>query len=297
MKLSTEFLASVVEGKKPVDKIGDHLLELWLAAAEETDNTGDFYYQGEAKAWAYEDFILKAYPEFYNLLARECVGECGLEEQADTGLVIMDGMSLREGVLIYNALRHSSYDATLGLSLSAIPSDTIAFREKLKIPRGSFRELNNPRNISIGSDEKRIWSYFPDVLLDKIQVGRTVISSLEEMYEVILGIVHELINRLNTSKIVITSDHGYIRSESGFVFGVPDNVKAKLQNTFGSARYIQMNDVDVITLVKQGYVEEFAGYYLAKSRYMWPVRGKYSIYLHGGLSLMECFTPVIEVRK
>ena len=50
-------------------------------------------------------------------------------------------------------------------------------------------------------------------------------------------------------------------------------------------------------LVDEGYVIEYSGYYLIKSRFIWPVPGKYNVYLHGGISLMECYTPIIEVYK
>lgn len=58
-----------------------------------------------------------------------------------------------------------------------------------------------------------------------------------------------------------------------------------------------MDNLDVEDLIREGYVKEFNGYYIAKSRYLWPVPGKYSIYIHGGLSLMECIVPVLEVKK
>jgi hypothetical protein len=117
------------------------------------------------------------------------------------------------------------------------------------------------------------------------------------MYGIAAKIVGEVTGKLNATEIIILSDHGYIRSESGFVFTTPPKATTKLQHVFGSARYISMNDADASDLVEEGYVEEFGGYYLVKSRYVWPVSGKYSIYLHGGLSLMECFTPVIKVSK
>jgi len=62
MKLSTHFLTSLVETKKPVDMVGSHLLSLWLEIARKTSSNGDFYYEGELQAKAFEDFILKAYP-------------------------------------------------------------------------------------------------------------------------------------------------------------------------------------------------------------------------------------------
>ncbi len=58
-----------------------------------------------------------------------------------------------------------------------------------------------------------------------------------------------------------------------------------------------MENADLSEHINASYVIAFSGYYLVKSRYAWPVPGKYNIYLHGGVSLMECFVPVIEVKK
>jgi len=184
-----------------------------------------------------------------------------------------------------------------GFNFSTVPSDTEFFREKIKKSINDFNQINNPENIKLTGDEKYIWSQFPDVMLDKIQAGHTVISSLEAMYEVVEKIVLEILSKIKTERIVITSDHGYIRTEAGFVFSVPDKAKRKFQQIFGSKRYVKIDSINIEDLIKEGYVKEFNGYYLAKSRYSWPVSGRYSIYIHGGLSLMECFVPVLEVTK
>lgn len=297
MKLSANFIKSLVESNKPIDIVGSQLLNIWLEAARTASNTGDFYYKGEGEARAFEDFVLKTCTEQYNLLARECINGSVFQKYPDATFIVMDGMSLREGVLVYNMLKSKGYEAFLEYGFSAIPSDTIAFREKMKVPMSNFKEINNPKNIRLSGNEKYLWSRFPDVMLDKIQVGHTVISSLEEMYGIAAKIVGEVTGKLNATEIIILSDHGYIRSESGFVFTASTKATTKLQHVFGSARYISMNDADASDLVEDGYVEEFGGYYLVKSRYVWPVSGKYSIYLHGGLSLMECLTPVIKVHR
>jgi hypothetical protein len=117
------------------------------------------------------------------------------------------------------------------------------------------------------------------------------------MYKTSEEIVLRVLERINSKKIIIFSDHGYIRSESGFSFSVPDPIKKKLREAFGSSRYITMDKTELSDFVQVGFVVDFAGYYLIKSRYIWPVPGKYNIYLHGGISLMECFVPVIEVEK
>jgi len=58
-----------------------------------------------------------------------------------------------------------------------------------------------------------------------------------------------------------------------------------------------MDSINVVDLKNEGYIKEFNGYYIAKSLYLWHVSGKYSIYIHGGLSLMECFDTALEVKK
>ncbi|RJS73090.1 hypothetical protein CW714_03620 [Methanophagales archaeon] len=297
-KLSAEFIKSLIEDENPIHTVGNELVEIWLKASRENNNIGEFYYKGEEEAKSFEEFILKVYGEFYRILARECINEPSIfQKYGDASFIVMDGMSFREGVLVYNTLKSEGYETRLNFGFSAIPSETLEFRDKMGVSMSNFKEINNPENIRLGGDEKFLWSQFPDVMLDKIQVGRTVISSLEKMYETTAKIVEDLVDKLKSDKIIILSDHGYIRSEAGFVFTVGERAKRRLQDVFGSKRYIAMNDVEVKDLIRGGYVEEFGGYYLVKSRYIWPVRGRYSIYIHGGLSLMECFTPVIEVNK
>ena len=82
-----------------------------------------------------------------------------------------------------------------------------------------------------------------------------------------------------------------------FSFSVPEGKKKRLRESFGGSRFIPMDKTDLSEFVQDGYVIDFSGYYLIKSRYVWPVPGKYNIYLHGGVSLMECLVPVIEVER
>jgi len=298
MKVERHFIVELIESDNPVEVIGNKLLELWLSVAEKENNIENYYYKGEEKVKDFEEFILKSYWEFYDLLAEACLEEKNVFQlYPDTAILIMDGMSIRESVLLYNLLKNKVYNIKHKFNYSALPSDTEFFREKIKKSINDFAQINNHTNIRLTGKEKFIWSFFPDVMLDKIQIGRTVISSLEEMYDKTKNIVLEILEKIRVERIVITSDHGYIMAAAGLVFSVPDMVKKKLQEIFGGKRYVEINDVNVEDLINEGYVKKFNGYYLAKSRYLWPVRGKYSIYIHGGLSLMECYTPVLEVEK
>ncbi|MDL1970143.1 MAG: hypothetical protein LWW94_04040 [Candidatus Desulfofervidaceae bacterium] len=298
MKLKTEFIKELVEKSNPVPIVGRELLELWLNLAIQENNLSDYYYKGEEKAKAFEELILKSYFEFYTLLAKICLKENTVFQIfSDSCFIVMDGMSFRESALLYKSLKKKGFKVTHSFNYSSIPSDTEMFREKMGIPINRFIQINNPDNIRLSGNEKYIWSYFPDVMLDKIKTGHTVISSLEEMYSVVEKIVIEVITQLKFNKIIITSDHGYIRTEAGYVFSVHEKAKKKFQNVFGGKRYVKMDSLNVEDLFQAGYVEEFNGYYIAKSRYLWPVSGKYSIYIHGGLSLMECLVPILEVER
>ena len=298
MKLESNFIIEIIKSDNSVITVGNNLLKLWLNIAEKEKEIGDYYYKGEEKVRNFEEFILKSYWEFYDLLAQACLEEKNVFQlYPNAAIVVMDGMSIRENVLLCKFLKDAGYNIKHGFNLSAIPSDTEFFREKIKKPMSNFFQINNPGNIRLTGDEKYIWSYFPDVMLDKIKTGHAVISSLEEMYKVTEKIVLEILSKIRAEKIVITSDHGYIRTEAGFVFPVTDKAKKKFQQIFGGKRYVKIDDFNVEDLINEGYIKEFNDYYIVKSRYLWPVPGRYSIYIHGGLSLMECFVPVLEVEK
>ncbi|GAB6076772.1 hypothetical protein [Desulfurobacterium crinifex] len=299
MKIENTFIAELIESKDPVSIIGGKLLEIWFSTSNKENSIEDYYYKGEEEAKDFEEFILKAYWEFYDLLAKACLNRKNVFQMyKDEVIVVMDGMSLRESILLHRKLEIEGYKVKHSLNLSALPSDTEIFREKIGKSISEFLNINNPENIRLSGDEKLIWSYFPDVMLDKIKVGQTVISSLKEMYKTTEKIILEILRKVKTKKLIITSDHGYLRTEAGFIFSVQDIVKKKLQKTFGGKRFIRMDEIEVDgDLEREGYIKGFNGYYVVKSRYSWPVSGKYSIYIHGGLSLMECFVPVLEVEK
>ena len=298
MKLNTEFIKQLIKDDNPIPIVGKKLLELWLNLAQRENNLSDYYYKGEEKAKTFEEFILKSYSEFYSSLAKTCLkGKTVFQTFSDCCFIIMDGLSLRESALLYKNLQKKGLKVSHSFNYSSVPSDTEMFREKIEIPISRFIQINNPNYIKLSGEEKYIWSYFPDIMLDKIKTGHTVISSLEEMYKLVEKIVLEIISQIKFNKIIISSDHGYIRTEAGYVFSVGEKAKKKLQTIFGSKRYVKMDSLEVEDLINAGYVEEFNGYYVVKSRYLWPISGKYSIYIHGGLSLMECFVPVLEVEK
>lgn len=300
MKVKIEIIKKLVESNNPILEIGKELLLIWQSASNL--DVSEYYDRGEIEARSFEEFILKANKEiFEENLPRNCLEKKVPLQKPEDGVsyIVFDGLSLREGVLIYKNLKKKGLDVEISLSYSMVPSTTEAFRDKIDFARLkrelSYAEITDANHIQLSGKENFIWSRFPDVLLDKIQSGRTLISSLENMLHTTLGLCFKLLDRLSSKKIIILSDHGYIRSEAGYVF-TPQKPK-KMHKVFGSNRFISMNEVEADDLVEDGTVVSFNGYYLVKSRYVWPVPGKYNVYLHGGVSLMECFTPVIEVNR
>ncbi len=298
MNFKIDFIEKLIKQDDPIGIVGEKLLELWLNLAFKENNLSDYYYKGEEKVTDFEEFILKSYSEFYSLFAKACIKEKTVFQTfSKCCFVVMDGLSFRESALLYKNLQEKGLNVIHSFNYSSIPSDTEMFREKIEIPINRFIQINNPNNIKLSGDEKYIWSFFPDVMLDKIKTGHTVISSLEEMYKIVEKIVLDIISQIKVNKLIITSDHGYIRTEAGYVFSVSGKAKKRFQDIFGSKRYVKIDNIEIKDLIDAGYVEEFNGYYIAKSRYLWPVSGRYSIYIHGGLSLMECFVPVLEIKN
>ena len=165
MKIDSDFMMKLIEDDNPISLVGNKLLKIWLSEAQ-NNKIGEYYYKGEENAKDFEEFILKSYWEFYDLLSKACLKEKNVFQlYPDATIVIMDGMSIRESVLLYKLLKNKGYSVEHKFNLSALPSDTEFFREKIGRSINDFVPINNPQNIRLSGNEKYIWSYFPDLSL------------------------------------------------------------------------------------------------------------------------------------
>lgn len=303
MNLENDFIKTLIESPNTTEIICKKLLNIWQDSL--TDDTENYLYKGEKETFLFEEFISNTYFEFYEKLLPESCQRNSLKIDNiddDNGLVFLDGFSIREGVLLFNALKNLKYQVTLGYSFSVIPSDTLSFRDKLKKDNPglkNFKEIKSADHINLSKNDRLIWSFFPDILLGNIQIGRTIISSIKNMYNTTEKIVNDIFEKIDAKKIIITSDHGYIRLDSGNAISVKQSQIEKLKNIFGSTRYISADKIDEnqISEKEKEYITLFSDFYMVKSRYSWPVAGKYNIYQHGGISLMECITPLITIER
>ena len=296
MKFRTEELTGLIEEDDPVESVWESMWDIWSPAGE----TLSEHYSREGQMKAYEQLLVDVYHEFYDeILPNHCVNNSAIEIPDNGTFVVMDAMSVREAGLLTEFLRDEGSNPTIGYSFSSIPSETMPYRERVGY-RNMKREYKTTDvktdEPSLDGDEDLVWCRFPDALLENIQEGKTKLSTIEEMYEKTERTFGRIVDQLDTEHIVVGSDHGYIRLDSGNTFPVGEQNKNRLQETF-SSRFESVAEVEANTLVDQGLVVEADGYYMPIGRYTWPKSGKYSTFTHGGLSLTECITPRITITR
>jgi hypothetical protein len=295
VKFKTEALTDLVEAEDPVNSVWQAVWNIW---APPGDDIGS-HYSREPQMVEYERLLLDVYSEFYtDILTDKCVNEASMNVPEDGTLVMMDSMSVREASLFVQFLQSGDSDLSVGYSYSTVPSETMPFRERVGYSdlKKEYKTASvKSQEPSLDGDERIVWCRFPDALLENIQEGKTKLSSIEEMYEKSETALRNIIAQLDTDTLVITSDHGYARLDSGHTFQISDRQKNRLQDTF-SGRFESVGEVNADDLVEEGLVVEADGYYMPLGRYTWPAGGKYSNFQHGGLSVSECITPRITVN-
>ena len=292
MKFKTEVLTRLVENDDPVEGVWSVMWEIWSQSSSSISE----HYNRESQMVLYERLLLDVYQEFYrDVLPNRCVNDTSLDIPDDGTFVVMDAMSVREAGLFVEFLNNEGYDPSVGYSFSTIPSETTPYRDRV-----GYSEIKHEYKVgtvksddpSLDGDEDLVWCRFPDALIENIQEGKTKLSSIEEMYEKTERTFARIVEQLDAERIVVGSDHGYVRLESGNTFPVTKPHKDRLQETF-SGRFASVAETNADDLVAEGLVVESDGFYMPVGRYTWPARGKYSTFTHGGLSLPECITPRI----
>lgn len=294
VRLKTDDLAQLVEDDDPVPSVWAALWDIWYPAGDDVSD----HYGKETDAVSYERLLLDVYREFFDVLPAKCVNEASLDIPGNGTFVVMDAMSVREAAMFVDMLEERGHDPETGYSFSSVPSETKFYRDRVgysdlkKDHKAASVKSQDPL---LDGDEEIVWCRYPDALLENIQEGKTKLSSIEEMYGKTETALRAILDQLDTDRVVIGSDHGYARLDSGHTFQISDGQKSALQYTF-SGRFESVGDANASHLVDEGLVVEADGYYMPIGRYTWPARGKYSTFQHGGLSLLECITPRIEVE-
>jgi len=290
-----------VEAEDPVETIWEALWDIWWPPGSDLSE-----HYGHDREWASVELERTLIDIYWELYAEElpwrCVNEASIDVPDDGAFLVMDAMTVREASLFAEVLQDRGYDVDVSYSYATVPSETTPYKDRVgysDLKREYASATVSNLKPSLSGDEQLVWSRYPDALLENIQEGKTELSSVEDAFEDSLSVFLSICDQLSADRIVVGSDHGYVREESGYSFAINESEKNKLRETFGGQRFIGVGeaDGDGDGLVDDGLAIEADGYYMPVGRYTWPIRGKYSVYQHGGMSLMECLTPRLEVQR
>ncbi len=208
LKIPNKVIENLVLKDNPFPNIFRYMKEeIW----KPMENVSD-YFQQERKAREFEKFLQDAYFEiFTEELPKHTSGGLDVDLNNER-LVLLDMLSIREGILLKEHLEDEGYKLELDYSFSSLPSTTEAFKDKIDLNEKKedfkFKKINNSENFSLDGDEDFIWSSFPDKWLESIQEGKKVLSSEEKVYRGTKKHLDKILDKLNADKIVVSSDHG-----------------------------------------------------------------------------------------
>jgi hypothetical protein len=276
----------LVECDDPIEEVWKIIVELWKTDTPE-------YFKQEGVVSEFEWQLNSIFFEVYDYLQKQ-IENATFEFKVP--LIIMDGMSIREANLLVKDLKEKGYDIVeYSYTLSALPSTTERFREKIKLEYTGITSGEIPPNLDF---KKPIWISYPDEILH--HAARILPPS--KAYEETKRVLFKVLELARESEVTIISDHGYIMVD--VVWPLTENIRKFLkEKIFGSYRYVKVTQVDQKDLKKLfslskdfQYTTISDEYCCIKGRYFWPISGYGKLVSHGGLSLMECLVPKIRVR-
>lgn len=121
-------------------------------------------------------------------------------------------------------------------------------------------------------DERGVWCPIPDKELEDIK-GRVKVRTQSDIYEKSREVLVSICEALHGNEFLVTSDHGYISTETHFL-PLSRRVRGAMQAIFSASRYAEAG-TRADELIGAGYVVQHEGYYLVGNRYAWATRGKY----------------------
>ncbi len=297
LKIPNKIVENLIEKENPFPTIFHYMTqEIW----QPKENLSE-YFQQDREAKEFEKFLQDTYFElFTEEIPKYTSGGLDVDLENEK-LVLLDMLSTREAVLLKDYLEDKGYEVELNYSFSAIPSDTESFKKKIDLPQKKkdhkFRKINDSQNFSLDGDEEFVWSSFPDSWLEDMQKGKKVKADEKEVYRHTEEHLDEILDQLEGREIVVTSDHGYNVAKPAFQFNLAKEDQQKIKEIMGNNRAVKDEEIEADKLVDAGFLVRYNGFLMAQSRNIWPIKGPYSVYQHGGVSLLECMTPKLKIKR
>ena len=281
------YVKRLVECEDPIEEVWKILVDLWKLNADI-----NAYFRQEERASEFENMLNNTFFEIYGYLYKRITLTLPTFQAP---LIIVDGLSIREGNLLLKDLEKSGYEVTeYGYAFSSLPSTTQRFRSLFNVKYIEIRSGKIPSEIDFS---KPIWISFPDEILHHAEFVQP-----PEAYERTKNVLFKVLKMLNHTVVTITSDHGYIMTDYVWPLAGSDR-KIMKEKVFGSNRYAEISKIDekVLERLKElppdvSYLFMDNQFCYVRGRYFWPISGYGRAVAHGGLSLMECIVPKFKVK-
>jgi hypothetical protein len=293
--------------------------EVWCEVAFERANRSpkDYLLAGERLVNERESLLAATAPQVYAELTTAASPDRSVSEffaaNPRSAAVIFDGCSLREMPRLVELAR-ASRRAVLaeGCGRAAVPSETIQFvADRLGLglsalgpsqlaSRGELRarnvryyyfaQSNSYHTIDDGDESLLLWCRFPDQrYTDSTAIDEGLFDGAWDGFEQAWRNTVQAVPPDRT--VLVTSDHGYVFLKSGF----SDTRLKSLDRPLNGKRFRFFEEHEALP-------ERAPGLWLDESRRLAVLAGRghnrpqapsasQSVYRHGGLTLMEMFTP------
>jgi hypothetical protein len=217
----------------------------------------------------------------------------------------MDSLSLREACLLRQRLPQHGYAIeALDYGFSELPSDTAAFCQR-HWNAGAPSQIRDPRFVYVSADtlprddlaqaQLTVWGTYPDWFWYHAHSGKTEHIPPAEIYQKTEAMLLAILDRIREhERIVISSDHGYLGVKAGMAWPTANYLRTYLKEVVGSRSGLLSDSKAARKLLREGLIIAHEDHYLIKGRYTGDFG---SVYLHGGLSLLECLTPWLVIHR
>ncbi len=236
----------------------------------------------------------------------------------NTAVVVFDGLSLRELPIIQKLSERSGFKVrSIDCAHAAVPCETLDYIER-ELPCGRIgpsqlparKELkeknitaiytNNPTHRISQPDENSallVWSAFPDITYK--DSGARFANHFEIIHMQFETAWMNTVQQIKgKSKIIITSDHGYVFFGTGMDFPRSGQELIELNDYFGNDRFVYLSDNPTPPHSDDIVIHEAKQLAMVKGRVKTKSTGEAAVklYKHGGLSLMEMLTPWVVLE-
>ncbi|MFW6116739.1 MAG: hypothetical protein ACOC6F_03335 [bacterium] len=300
-------IIELVKTDDPVSSLFHRLVELWDVGEVDAAVLSDYYEERERVTRRLTWTLEQIYGEFLPDVLRPQVGSRQVAEllgEPRHALVVMDSLSLREACLLKERLPRHGYEVgSLDYGFSELPSDTETFCQR-HWQTDAPSAINDPTFVyvrpdalpeELSGDRIVAWGTYPDWFWRHAHSGKTEHIPPREIYQrsetMLLAILDAIQGH---EQMIVSSDHGYLGVKAGMAWTTPKPYYDYLRDVMGSRTAPVSDSKKARALLEKNLIVVHEGRFLVKGRYTGDFGG---VYLHGGLSLMECLTPWMVVER